>query len=75
MVRWPVNVLVVDDEEDFVEMFTLRLQETGENVAGACSGRECLDALETGDFDVVVLDVKMPGMDGIETSRCLRIED
>jgi len=68
----PVNVLVVDDEEDFVEMFSLRLQEIGENVTGVFSGRECLDALETGDFDVVVLDIKMPGMDGIETLKEIR---
>jgi DNA-binding NtrC family response regulator len=72
MVRLPVNVLVVDDEEDFVEMFSLRLQEIGENVTGAFSGREGLDALETGDFDVVVLDIKMPGMDGIETLKEIR---
>jgi DNA-binding NtrC family response regulator len=72
MVRLPVNVLVVDDEEDFVEMFSLRLQEIGENVTGVFSGREGLDALETGDFDVVVLDIKMPGMDGIETLKEIR---
>lgn len=72
MVRLPVNVLVVDDEEDFVEMFSLRLQEIGENVTGVYSGREGLDALEKGDFDVVVLDVKMPGMDGIETLKEIR---
>ena len=72
MVRLPVNVLVVDDEEDFVEMFSLRLQEIGENVTGVFSGREGLDALEKGDFDVVVLDIKMPGMDGIETLKEIR---
>lgn len=72
MARLPVNVLVVDDEEDFVEMFSLRLQEIGENVTGVFSGREGLDALETGDFDVVVLDIKMPGMDGIETLKEIR---
>jgi len=72
MVRIPVNVLVVDDEEDFVEMFTLRLQEMGENVKGVYSGKECLDTLEKEDVDVVVLDIKMPGMDGIETLKEIR---
>jgi DNA-binding NtrC family response regulator len=70
MVRIPVSVLVVDDEKDFVEMFSLRLAELGERVTGAHSGREALEALKkNGDIDVVVLDIKMPGMDGIETLK------
>jgi DNA-binding NtrC family response regulator len=67
MVRIPTKVLLVDDEIDFVEMLSLRLQETGEKVSAANSGRECLDILEKNNIDVVVLDIKMPGMDGMET--------
>jgi len=59
--------MLVDDEKDFVEMLSLRLTETGENVVSAHSGRECLEKLDKEDIDVVILDVKMPGMDGIET--------
>jgi len=69
MVRVPINILVVDDEEDFVEMFSMRLEETGERVRGVYSGREGLEALREGDYDVVILDIKMPGMDGIEALR------
>ena len=70
MVRVPINILVVDDEEDFVEMFSMRLEEVGEIVKGVNSGQECLDILEKAeDVDVVILDIKMPGMDGIETLR------
>jgi len=69
MVKIPTNVLVVDDEKDFVEMLSLRLEEIGEKVTPAYSGRECLDVLEKKDIDVVILDIKMPGMDGIETLR------
>ena len=69
MIRIPTKVLIVDDERDFVEMFSLRLQETGERVFTAYSGKECLDILEGEDIDVVVLDIKMPGMDGIEALR------
>ena len=43
MVRIPTRVLLVDDEKDFVEMLSLRLQETGEKVSAAYSGQECLD--------------------------------
>ncbi len=69
MVKIPVKVLLVDDEKDFVEMLSLRLQEAGEKVFAAYSGKECLDTLDKTDMDVVVLDIKMPGMDGIDTLR------
>jgi len=67
MIRIPTRVLLVDDEEDFVEMLSLRLQEAGEKVSAAYSGKGCLDALGKTHIDVVVLDIKMPGMDGMET--------
>lgn len=69
MIRIPTRVLLVDDEKDFVEMLSLRLQEAGEKVSAAYSGKECLETLEAAQIDVVVLDIKMPGMDGIETMR------
>ena len=69
MIRIPTRVLVVDDEKEFVEMLSLRLQEVGEKVTAAYSGRECLDILEDTPIDVVILDIKMPGMDGMETLR------
>jgi DNA-binding NtrC family response regulator len=65
----PTKVLLVDDEEDFVEMLSLRLQGSGQDVTTACSGRECLSVLAEKEIDVVILDVKMPGMDGIETLK------
>ncbi|MEJ2726365.1 MAG: response regulator [Deltaproteobacteria bacterium] len=63
----PIKILLVDDEEDFVEMLSLRLEAAGQEVTSAHSGRKCLRVLEDKDIDVVILDVKMPGMDGIET--------
>ena len=69
MVKIPIRVLLVDDEKDFVEMFGLRLEEAGENVSIAHSGQECLKVLEKKEIDVVILDILMPGMDGIVTLR------
>jgi len=67
MIKIPTKVLLVDDEKDFIEMLSLRLKEVGEKITVAYSGQEGLDALEKADIDVVILDIKMPGMDGIET--------
>ncbi len=67
MFKTPSRILLIDDEKDFVEMLTLRLQEIGEEVLQAYSGLECLEKLKETEIDVVILDVKMPGMDGIET--------
>ena len=69
MVRIPIKVLLVDDERDFVEMLSLRLEDAGQKVIPAYNGKECLNVLSGADLDVVILDIKMPGMDGIETLR------
>jgi len=67
MFKTPSIILLVDDEADFVEMLSLRLKESGETVLTAHSGSQCLEILEKSQIDVIILDVKMPGMDGIET--------
>jgi DNA-binding NtrC family response regulator len=66
------NVLLVDDEVEFLETLLKRMRKRDVNVTGVKSGEEALDALSQGVTDVVVLDVKMPGMDGIETLREIR---
>ncbi len=63
------RVLIVDDEEDFVETIVKRLIDRGLDAIGVTSGREALELMDGKEFDVAVLDVKMPGMDGIETLR------
>jgi len=72
MVKIPVKILIVDDEKDFVEMFSLRLNRQGEKVSAAYSGQEALDLLEKTKIDVVILDIRMPGMDGIETLKKIK---
>ncbi|WP_035242273.1 sigma-54-dependent transcriptional regulator [Desulfobacter vibrioformis] len=72
MIKIPVKILIVDDEKDFVEMFSLRLTRQGEKVSVAYSGQEALDLLEKTQIDVVILDIRMPGMDGIETLKKIK---
>ena len=71
MIKIPTRILIVDDEKDFVEMLSLRLEESGEKVSVAYDGQECLDALEknASKIDVVILDIRMPGMEGIDVLR------
>ena len=72
MVTIPTRVLIVDDEKDFVEMLSLRLDEIGEKVWTAYNGKQCLEMLEKEIIDVVILDIKMPGMDGIEVLKIIK---
>jgi DNA-binding NtrC family response regulator len=64
-----IRVLLVDDEEDFRETLVKRLNRRNLEVTGAENGEEALKLIDTRPYDVVILDVKMPGMDGIETLR------
>ena len=66
------RVLLVDDEVNFLEALAERLRIRGLEVVCATSGREALNAAEEQIFDAVVLDLSMPGLDGIETLRRLR---
>ncbi|MFH2012417.1 MAG: response regulator [Pseudomonadota bacterium] len=64
------NIMLVDDEEPFVEAMTRRLSKRGFNVIGVFSGNEALKKLKSNTtIEVVILDVKMPGMDGIDTLK------
>jgi PAS domain S-box-containing protein len=65
-------VLVVDDSEDTTEMLAQLLKISGATVTGATSGHDALQLMAQHEFDVVLSDISMPGMDGFEFLRRLR---
>lgn len=67
-----VKVLLVDDERDFVEVLAERLETRGFAVRKALSGNEALAQLKEEPADVVLLDVLMPEMDGIEALEAIK---
>lgn len=68
------NVLVVEDEENILKLMSIRLKKSGFNVLAAASGKEALDLLKTGEPDVMVADVMMPGMNGFELVEKIRAD-
>jgi two-component system response regulator (stage 0 sporulation protein F) len=61
-----IKILVVDDEENIRFLFREELEEEGYQVELASNGFEAIDKARNSKFDVIVMDIKMPGMDGIQ---------
>ena len=70
-----LKVLLTDDEEDILEVVQDRLEAYGFLVVTARNGLEALKKLSTEKFDGVFLDVKMPGMNGIQVLQEIREKD
>ena len=64
-----LKVLIVDDEEDLLNTLVERMKMREINVSGVCSGESALEHLSQKAVDVVVMGVRMPGMDGVETLK------
>lgn len=64
-----LKVLMVDDETEYRETAIKRMKKRGIDIQGSNSGSEALTLLDRSGYDIVVLDVRMPGMDGIQTLR------
>ena len=67
-----VNILVVDDEEPFRRLLKNELTLKGYSVSVAADGGEALRLLSHNAFDAVLLDVVMPGMDGLSLMKALK---
>lgn len=66
------NILIVDDEQSYRQLLSLVFESDGHHVRTAMNGRLALEALQSEPADVVISDVKMPDMDGIEMLRSVR---
>jgi CheY-like chemotaxis protein len=66
------KILIVDDDNAVQATIKLLLERAGHGVVAASDGRQGLEMLAAGDFDLMFLDIYMPGMDGLETMRLIR---
>jgi DNA-binding response OmpR family regulator len=71
----PLVVLVADDDDDILLLVTTRLRRDGFNVIQARDGDEALDLALEHRPDIAVLDIGMPGLDGLEVVRAIRADD
>ena len=69
------KIIVIDDERAIRKSFELALEESGYVVDTASSGKEGLEMLQNESYDLVFLDLKMPGLTGVETLREIRKRD
>ncbi len=66
------KILLVDDEKDFLEVMSERIEARGMEVTTAESAITALEQVESGGFDAIILDLMMPGMDGLETLKAIK---
>ena len=66
------RILLVDDEEDFVKILSERLTLRGFQIATAFTGEQALEKIKEYNYDVVILDIAMPGMDGLEALKKIK---
>ena len=71
----PKRVLIVEDDADIADLLRLHLRDEGYSVAHAADGDQGLKMLESGQWDALVLDLMLPGVDGLEICRRARAMD
>src|ERR1700694_2706788 len=68
----PARLLVVDDERSMRELLSIVLRREGYEITIANNGRAAIEALERGRFDLLISDIKMPDMSGVEVFRAAK---
>jgi two-component system phosphate regulon response regulator PhoB len=68
------RILVVEDEEDILELVRYNLTREGYQVAGVTSGEKALKKIKSEPYDLIILDLMLPGIDGLEVARVLKKE-
>jgi len=68
----PLRILLAEDNPVNVKLATRLLERMGYGADIANDGREAIDALERADYDLVLMDVQMPGLDGLDATRAIR---
>ncbi|EMJ99277.1 MHYT domain-containing protein [Leptospira sp. B5-022] len=71
----PLKILVVDDVEKNTELVSLLLQNLGHQVESSYNGEDAVKKVTTGSFDLVLMDVQMPGLDGHQATRVIRMHE
>ena len=66
------NILIVDDEPDILELISYNLKKEGFHISTALDGEEALQKVRTGNLDLIILDLMLPGIHGMELCRILR---
>ena len=72
MKKLAANVLLIDDEEQFLTVLGERLETRGLKVNTVTSGEDALTLIDDKNYDAIILDLAMPGIDGIETLKLLK---
>src|SRR4051794_31373252 len=75
MIEERVNILLVDDQPANLRVLEAILEGLGQNLSKASSGQEALKCLLRDEYAVILMDVVMPGMDGLETAALIRERD
>ncbi|MCB0615856.1 MAG: response regulator, partial [Phaeodactylibacter sp.] len=68
------NVLVIEDDRNIVDLLEIHLKDLNFNLEKCYHGEEGLAKARSGAFDLIILDIMLPGMDGLEICRHLRTE-
>ena len=68
------KILVVDDEKDILELIDYNLTKNGYRVKTASSGEEALELVKENDYDLIILDLMLPGVDGFDITKIIKAD-